>query len=144
MSRIAIGEIDNVIHGRLRLGIMAYLADAGVADFAELKRVLEATQGNLGANLITLEEAGYITIEKSFVGRKPLTRAHHPRRTRGISTVSPSNGRAGGERVQEALSGVCPETPNGQGMWLRPAIPLVRSGKSAVAEPAPKPHLSPA
>jgi len=54
---------------------MAYLADAEVADFAELKRVLEATQGNLGANLITLEEAGYITIEKSFVGRKPLTRA---------------------------------------------------------------------
>jgi DNA-binding MarR family transcriptional regulator len=75
MSRIDIGGIDNVIHGRLRLGIMAYLADADVADFAELKRVLEATQGNLGANLITLEEAGYITIEKSFVGRKPLTRA---------------------------------------------------------------------
>ena len=75
MSRIDIGDIDNVIHGRLRLGIMAYLADAEVADFAELKRVLEATQGNLGANLITLEEAGYIRIEKSFVGRKPLTRA---------------------------------------------------------------------
>jgi DNA-binding MarR family transcriptional regulator len=75
MSRIDISGIDNVIHGRLRLGIMAYLADAEVADFAELKRVLEATQGNLGANLITLEEAGYITIEKSFVGRKPLTRA---------------------------------------------------------------------
>jgi DNA-binding MarR family transcriptional regulator len=80
MSRIDIGDIDNVIHGRLRLGIMAYLADAEVADFAELKRILEATQGNLGANLITLEEAGYITIEKSFVGRKPLTRA---RITRG-------------------------------------------------------------
>jgi DNA-binding MarR family transcriptional regulator len=75
MSRIDIGDIDNVIHGRLRLGIMAYLADAEVADFVELKRVLEATQGNLGANLITLEEAGYITIEKRFVGRKPLTRA---------------------------------------------------------------------
>jgi DNA-binding MarR family transcriptional regulator len=75
MSRIDIGDIDNIIHGRLRLGIMAYLADAEAADFAELKRVLEATQGNLGANLITLEEAGYITIEKSFVGRKPLTRA---------------------------------------------------------------------
>jgi DNA-binding MarR family transcriptional regulator len=75
MNRIAIGDIDNVIHGRLRLGIMAYLADAEVADFAELKRVLEATQGNLGANLITLEQAGYITIEKRFVGRKPLTRA---------------------------------------------------------------------
>jgi len=75
MSRIDVGDIDNVIHGRLRLGIMAYLADAEVADFAELKRVLEATQGNLGANLITLEEAGYIMVEKSFVGRRPLTRA---------------------------------------------------------------------
>jgi DNA-binding MarR family transcriptional regulator len=75
MNRVNVGDIDNVIHGRLRLGIMAYLADAEVADFAELKQVLEATQGNLGANLITLEEAGYITIEKSFVGRKPLTRA---------------------------------------------------------------------
>ncbi len=75
MSRIKIGEIDNVIHGRLRLGIMAYLADTDAADFTELKQVLEATQGNLGANLITLEQAGYITIEKTFAGRKPLTRA---------------------------------------------------------------------
>lgn len=82
MSRIDIGDIDNVIHGRLRLGIMAYLADAEVADFAELKRVLDATQGNLGANLITLEEAGYITIEKRFVGRKPLTRARITREGR--------------------------------------------------------------
>ncbi len=75
MSRIRIDAIDGVIHGRLRLGIMAYLADVDAADFSELKRVLEATQGNLGANLITLEEAGYIAIDKSFVGRKPLTRA---------------------------------------------------------------------
>jgi DNA-binding MarR family transcriptional regulator len=75
MSRIRVGEIDNVIHGRLRLGIMAYLADAEAADFTELKDALEATQGNLGANLVTLEQAGYITIEKSFVGRRPLTRA---------------------------------------------------------------------
>ena len=75
MGRIRIDEIDNIIHGRLRLGIMAYLADAEAADFTELKQALEATQGNLGANLITLEQAGYITIEKSFVGRRPLTRA---------------------------------------------------------------------
>jgi DNA-binding MarR family transcriptional regulator len=75
MGRVKVGDIDNVIHGRLRLGIMAYLADAEAADFSELKQALEATQGNLGANLITLEEAGYITIEKTFVGRKPLTRA---------------------------------------------------------------------
>jgi DNA-binding MarR family transcriptional regulator len=75
MGRISVGDIDSVIHGRLRLGIMAYLADAEAADFTELKQALEATQGNLSANLISLEQAGYITIEKSFVGRKPLTRA---------------------------------------------------------------------
>lgn len=75
MGRIKIDEIDNVIHGRLRLGVMAYLADVEAADFVELKQALDVTQGNLSANLITLEEAGYIAIEKRFVGRKPLTRA---------------------------------------------------------------------
>jgi DNA-binding MarR family transcriptional regulator len=70
-----IGRIDEVIHGRMRLGIMAYLADAEVADFNELKRVLEATQGNLSIHLRKLEDAGYIAIDKSFLGRKPLTRA---------------------------------------------------------------------
>jgi len=70
-----IGKIDDVIHGRLRLGIMAYLADAEVADFTELKELLAATQGNLSVQLRKLEDAGYITIEKSFLGRKPLTRA---------------------------------------------------------------------
>jgi DNA-binding MarR family transcriptional regulator len=70
-----IGDLDDVIHGRIRLGIMAYLADAEVADFNELKAVLEATQGNLSVHLRKLEDAGYIEIEKSFLGRKPLTRA---------------------------------------------------------------------
>jgi DNA-binding MarR family transcriptional regulator len=70
-----IGEIDDVIHGRMRLGIMAYLADAEVADFNALKAALNATQGNLSIHLRKLEDAGYITIEKSFLGRKPLTRA---------------------------------------------------------------------
>jgi len=59
----------------MRLGIMAYLADAEVADFNELKRLLQATQGNLSVHLRKLEEAGYLAIEKSFLGRKPLTRA---------------------------------------------------------------------
>jgi DNA-binding MarR family transcriptional regulator len=70
-----IAKIDDVIHGRLRLGIMAYLADSEVADFNELKELLEATQGNLSVQLRKLEDAGYIAIEKSFLGRKPLTRA---------------------------------------------------------------------
>jgi DNA-binding MarR family transcriptional regulator len=75
MSGFDIGRLDEVIHGRMRLGIMAYLADAQVADFNELKGVLSATQGNLSVHLGKLEEAGYIAIEKSFQGKKPLTRA---------------------------------------------------------------------
>ncbi len=75
MADFDIGRIDDVIHGRLRLGIMAYLANAEVADFNELKGVLQATQGNLSIHLRKLEDAGYIGIEKSFLARKPLTRA---------------------------------------------------------------------
>jgi DNA-binding MarR family transcriptional regulator len=75
MSAFDIGRIDDVIHGRLRLGIMAYLANAEVADFNELKAALQATQGNLSIHLRKLEDAGYIAIEKSFLARKPLTRA---------------------------------------------------------------------
>ena len=67
--------IDEVIHGRLRLGIMAYLAHAEAADFNELKAALKATQGNLSIHLRKLEDAGYIAIDKSFLNRKPLTRA---------------------------------------------------------------------
>lgn len=75
MGAFDIGGIDEVIHGRLRLGIMAYLADVEVADFTELKTLLDATQGNLSIHLRKLEDAGYVAIDKSFLGRKPLTRA---------------------------------------------------------------------
>jgi DNA-binding MarR family transcriptional regulator len=75
MTAFDIGEIDDVIHGRMRLGIMAYLADAEAADFNELKALLQATQGNLSVHLRKLEEAEFIAIEKSFLNRKPLTRA---------------------------------------------------------------------
>ncbi|WP_297506578.1 transcriptional regulator [uncultured Caulobacter sp.] len=70
-----ISGLDDVIHGRVRLGIVAYLATAEVADFTELKDLLDVTQGNLSVHLRKLEEAGYVAIDKSFVGRKPLTRA---------------------------------------------------------------------
>ncbi|HEV7227048.1 transcriptional regulator [Brevundimonas sp.] len=69
-----LGRIDEVIHGRMRLGIMVYLADAETADFTELKTVLEATQGNLSVHLKKLEESGYVSIAKSFKDNKPLTR----------------------------------------------------------------------
>ena len=74
MAGFDIAHIDDVIHGRMRLGVMAYLANAEVADFNELKGVLQATQGNLSVHLRKLEDAGYVAIDKSFLGRKPLTR----------------------------------------------------------------------
>jgi len=74
MGAADIGRIDEVIHGRLRLGVMVYLAEAEVADFTELKNALEATQGNLSVHLRKLQDAGYVEIEKSFLNLKPLTR----------------------------------------------------------------------
>ena len=74
MGLADLGRIDDVIHGRMRLGIMVYLSDADSADFTELKTVLEATQGNLAVHLKKLEEAGFVAIDKSFKDNKPLTR----------------------------------------------------------------------
>lgn len=74
MDGFDINRIDDVIHGRLRLGVMAILAGEETADFNALKARLQATDGNLSVHLRKLEEAGYVAIEKSFSGRKPLTR----------------------------------------------------------------------
>jgi DNA-binding MarR family transcriptional regulator len=68
-----IERIDEVIHGRLRLGIMAFLSTAGQADFTALRAKLQATDGNLSVHLRKLEDAGYVAIEKRFVGKKPQT-----------------------------------------------------------------------
>jgi DNA-binding MarR family transcriptional regulator len=73
MAGFDIHEIDDVIHGRLRLGIMAYLSGAGSADFTELKKRLDASDGNLSVHLRKLEEADYVAVTKSFKNRKPLT-----------------------------------------------------------------------
>jgi DNA-binding MarR family transcriptional regulator len=66
--------IDDVIHGRIRLGVVAYLATVESALFSELRDKVGATDGNLSAHLKKLEDAGYVDVEKSFVGRKPQTR----------------------------------------------------------------------
>jgi DNA-binding HxlR family transcriptional regulator len=73
MDGFEIDSIDEVIHGRLRLGVMAYLSTAGAADFNTLKAKVGATDGNLSVHLRKLEEAGYVRIDKRFLGRKPLT-----------------------------------------------------------------------
>ena len=70
-----IADIDEVIHGRVRLGIMAYLSGADTADFNELKTRLQVTDGNLSVHLRKLEDAGFVEVLKSFQGRMPLTRA---------------------------------------------------------------------
>ena len=75
MSDFDITKLDDVIHGRLRLGIMAYLSGAGAADFNTLKKRLRATDGNLSVQLRKLEDAGYVAIKKAFNGRKPRTHA---------------------------------------------------------------------
>lgn len=65
---------DELIHGRLRMGIVAYLAAVESALFTELRDKVGASDGNLSAQLSKLEEAGYVRIDKSFAGKKPQTR----------------------------------------------------------------------
>jgi DNA-binding MarR family transcriptional regulator len=72
-SEFCIGQIDDVIHGRVRLGVMAHLVRTEAADFNELKAVLAVTQGNLSIHLRKLEEARYVSIEKSYLARRPHT-----------------------------------------------------------------------
>lgn len=66
-------QIDEVIHGRIRLGAVAYLSTVHSALFAELRDKVGATDGNLSTHLRKLEEAGYVSVDKSFVDRKPRT-----------------------------------------------------------------------
>ena len=66
-------DIDAVIHERVRLSLVAALAVSPQLSFNELKEMLGLTDGNLSAHSRTLEEAGYIVVEKSFRGRRPYT-----------------------------------------------------------------------
>jgi len=65
--------IDETIHQRTRLAIMATLAGVESLDFNQTKADLDLTDGNLSAHATALERAGYIRIHKSFRGRKPHT-----------------------------------------------------------------------
>jgi len=70
-----INRIDDIIHGRVRLGIMAVLSAVDSADFNTLKARLQTTDGNLSVHLRKLEDAGFVAVTKRFEGRKPLTEA---------------------------------------------------------------------
>ena len=73
MAGFDAGGLDEVIHGRMRLGIMAYLAQSDPAGFTELAEALGATNGNLSVHLTRLERAGYVTITKDTRGKRPHT-----------------------------------------------------------------------
>lgn len=66
-------RLDEAVHQRTRLGILAVLCESGRADFSYLRRTLELTDGNLSRSLTRLEEAGYVRIEKLFEQRRPRT-----------------------------------------------------------------------
>lgn len=68
--------IDDVIHGRLRLGIMAYLSGVSPASFPELQAKTGSTNGNLSTHLTKLEAAGYVRQEKGYSGKRPQTLVH--------------------------------------------------------------------
>lgn len=66
-------ELNPVIHGKLRLALLSLLAGVEAAEFTWLRARTGATDGNLGAQLTRLEEAGYVAVQKRFVQRKPQT-----------------------------------------------------------------------
>jgi DNA-binding PadR family transcriptional regulator len=69
-------ELNPVIHGKLRLALLSLLVGVEEAEFTWLRAKTGSTDGNLGAQLLKLEEAGYVTVEKKFVQRKPQSIYH--------------------------------------------------------------------
>lgn len=68
-----LADLDPLLHSQLRLGVMSLLMSVESAEFTFLKEKTNSTAGNLSVQLDKLSEAGYIVIEKSFKGKKPLT-----------------------------------------------------------------------
>lgn len=68
-------ELNPLLHSQLRLGVMSILMNVEEADFVYLKEKTESTAGNLSVQLDKLSSAGYISVEKGFIGRKTRTTA---------------------------------------------------------------------
>jgi DNA-binding MarR family transcriptional regulator len=66
-------SVDDVVHQRNRLAILAVVREAPKVEFGFLKETLGLTQGNLSRHLQVLEDAGYVGIEKGYKGRRPRT-----------------------------------------------------------------------
>lgn len=92
-------KLDPLLHSELRLAVMSTLLSLEEADFVYLREATGATAGNLSVQLDKLSEAGYITVEKGFVGRKPRTVCRITQKGRGGVC-----GVCGGTKVVSALS----------------------------------------
>ncbi len=66
-------ELDPLLHSELRLAVMSILLGVESADFGFLREQTEATAGNLSVQIDKLSKAGYIAVEKGFLGKKPRT-----------------------------------------------------------------------
>jgi DNA-binding MarR family transcriptional regulator len=66
-------DLDPLLHSQLRLAVMSLLISVESAEFTFLKEKTNSTAGNLSVQIDKLSEAGYIRVEKSFRGKKPLT-----------------------------------------------------------------------
>ena len=66
-------ELNPLLHSELRLAVMSLLISVEEADFVYIRQQTKATAGNLSVQIDKLSEAGYITIEKGFKGKKPCT-----------------------------------------------------------------------
>ena len=75
-------QIDRILHEPARLSIAAVLASRREAPFTELRDLIGLTDGNLSVHLRVLEEAGYVSISKAFVGKRPQTTARLSRKGR--------------------------------------------------------------
>ncbi|MFC0114638.1 winged helix-turn-helix domain-containing protein [Kibdelosporangium aridum] len=67
------GDLDDAVHQRIRLGMLAVLREVGRADFSFLRDTLELTDGVVHRHLKVLADAGFIEIEKGYEGRRPRT-----------------------------------------------------------------------
>ena len=66
-------SIDEILHSRVRLAIVAFLAGADRAEFSVVRNAIRTTDGNASVHLRKLEDAGYIAVQKHFVARRPQT-----------------------------------------------------------------------
>jgi len=96
-----IADIDRIIHEPARFMILALLYVVESADFTFLMRQTGLTWGNLSSHMTKLEEAGYIEVEKEFVGRKPHTMLHLT-----------DQGRAAFREYRQSMKQVLDDLPN--------------------------------